>query len=678
MQYIFASWKQFVFGCCIFLSLFATLSCWYIRQHHVRESKQFEIHAQILSHDLWALNRFGVKSYLQLVARENHFKQLVVNLEDGTPFFRFSSPPLSGAGQLAYTLHLIPVNKFSTDIFSHDKRIGTLEGEHYSHIVYPLINIFFLLLLLFLIVLFVFNLFHNQKFLEQLVNERTRKYRESERRFHDLVNLLPEMVAETDTQGNLTYANETFLRQFKISNHALREINFLEYMIPEQRKQAQRIFADLIQGRKHNLEEFMAQSRDGTIFPVLVSAVPIYTNDVISGVRSIIIDITKRCSLEKQLRKAQKMEVIGMMAGGVAHDLNNILSGVINYPELIMLKLPKDSELRGHVKAIKNAGLRATAVVADLLTVSRGITAEKTVIHPNTIVREYLDSPEFRQIKSLFPNLNWQTILNPTVSNISCSPIHVKNCLMNLVNNAAEATRDNGQITITTESLQLKDKGRHQPSPGTYAVIRVTDTAPGISPQDLEHIFEPFYTKKNLGRSGTGLGLTVVWNTMLEHKGTVRVNSNENGTTFLLYFPASTQEVIPTQPTPSVKKFMGNGEKILVVDDNPQQRDIALQLLISLNYVVTAVSSGEEAVAYLRTRFVHILLLDMLMPPGINGLQTYKQILALHPKQKAVIASGFSANSDVKKTLRLGTAAFIKKPYTMKQLGQIMYDVLNT
>ena len=678
MQYIFTSWKQFIIGCCIFFSLFAALSLWYVRQHTVRDSRQFEMHATILAHDLWALNHFGVKSYLQLAVRANHYKNLIVTLEDGTPFYQISSPPLSGPDKLLYTLHLLPINTFSIDILSHGKQIGTLMGEHYSHIFYPLINIFLVLLLLVLITIVGFNLFHNHKLLAQLVDERTRKYRESERRFHDLVNLLPEMVAETDARGNLTYANKIFLKQFKISNNSLKGLNFLEYIVPEQREHGKKVFAALLQGKEQHLEEFMSQDQDGTIFPVLVRSAPIVQDTKISGVRSVIIDITERCSLEKQLRKAQRMEIIGMMAGGVAHDLNNILSGVINYPELILMKLPRDSELRRHVKAIKKSGLRATEVVADLLTVSRGLTTEKTVANPNTLISEYLESPEFLQIQSLFPQLNWQTDLDPATPNISCSPIHVQKCLMNLINNAAEAIPDTGQITISTETRQIAcTENRHSfLARGSYAVIGVTDTAPGIAAQDLAHIFEPFYTKKTLGRSGTGLGLTVVWNTMQDHKGTVRVNSTANGTTFLLYFPASNREVIPDVPPAGLEGLMGNGEKILIIDDNPQQRDIAQQLLTSLNYTVSWVSSGEEAVVYLRTRFVHLLLLDMLMPPGINGLQTYQQILVIHPTQKAVIASGFSADSDVKKTLQLGAAAFIQKPYTMEQVGQIVHDTL--
>ena len=163
---------------------------------------------------------------------------------------------------------------------------------------------------------------------------------------------------------------------------------------------------------------------------------------------------------------------------------------------------------------------------------------------------------------------------------------------------------------------------------------------------------------------------------MQDHAGEVRVSSENNGTTFTLYFPTTDQNIQPVDPAGALQTKRGKGQKILVIDDNPQQQDIAMQLLTSLNYRVTAVSSGEEAIDYLRTRFVHLLLLDMLMPPGINGLQTYKQILTIHPKQKAIIASGFSESDDVQQVLKLGATDFIKKPYVMEQLGQVVYTAL--
>lgn len=678
MKFIFKSWKQFVCGCFVFFVIFSLVSFGYVQQKNIGDSIQFNNHAALITHDLWALSPSGVKSYLQLALQANHYKHLTVILEGGTPFLQVTSPPLSGLDSLLQSLHLLPVKKLSTDIIYQDQLIGSLRGEQYVRVIYPLLNIFIFLLLFMLVTLFVLNLFYNRKLLEQQVFERTKKYRESERRFHDLVNLLPEMVCETNAQGNLTYANEIALKQFEISNSAIPGNSFFNCIVPDQRGRARKNFADIARGREQKLEEFTACAGDGTTFPVLIRSAPIYEGNDVTGVRSVIIDITERYFLEEKLRRAQRMEVIGLMAGGVAHDLNNILSGVINYPELILNKLPDDSELRGLVKAVKKTGLRAAEVVTDLLTVSRGVAAAKIVAHPNAMITEYMESPEFLQMQSLYPDISWQTELDPAVANIFCSATHVKKSIMNLITNAAEAIPGSGQVTIST-AVRLAGGAEEQDEvikKRTWAMISIRDTGPGIAHKDLDHIFEPFYTKKMMGRSGTGLGLTVVLNTIQDHNGEIRVNSDENGTTFSLYFPTTDQKIKQTTPAGDLKAVMGKGEKILVIDDNPQQQDIALQLLTSLGYKVTVVSSGEEAVDYLRTHFVHLLLLDMLMPPGMNGLQTYKQILVIHPKQKAVIASGFSESKDVRETLELGAACFIKKPYVMEQLGRRVYAAL--
>jgi PAS domain S-box-containing protein len=678
MKYFFNSRKQFVFGYLIFFAVFSVVSFGYIQQKNVRDINQFHTHAKIISNDLWAMSQSGVKSYLQLAVQANHYKHLAVTLEGKEPFFQVNAPLLSGLDSLLHSLHLLPFKKLSTKIEYQGHLIGFLQGEQCERVIYPLLNIFIFLLLLMLVVLFVLNLYSNRRLLEQQVLERTRKYRESERRFHDLVNLLPEIVCETDAQGDLTYANKIAFKQFAISDSAIPGVSFFNYIVPDQRERAIKNFAAVVRGREQKLEEFTARSGDGTTFPVLIRSAPIYAGIDVSGIRSVIIDITERCSLEKQLRRAQKMEVIGLMAGGVAHDLNNILSGVINYPELILMQFPDDRELRGYAKAIKDSGLRAAEVVNDLLTVSRGVVADKIAASPNGMIMEYLESPEFLKLKSLSPGISWTTELDPAVANIVCSPLHVKKCIMNLFTNAAEAIPGSGRVIVSTEIRRVDEPGEQSEciKKGAYVVVTINDTGPGIAPRDLDHIFEPFYTKKVMGKSGTGLGLTVVWNTMQDHDGEIRVNSDEKGTTFSLYFPATGQEIERIPLKTDMNTIMGKGDTILVIDDDPLQQIIALQLLTTLNYKVTAVSSGEEAIDYLRTRFVHLLLLDMLMPPGINGLQTYKQVLAIHPKQKAVIASGFSESKDVKEALELGAAGFIKKPYTMEQLGRMVYTAL--
>ncbi|MBU0962121.1 MAG: response regulator, partial [Proteobacteria bacterium] len=200
---------------------------------------------------------------------------------------------------------------------------------------------------------------------------------------------------------------------------------------------------------------------------------------------------------------------------------------------------------------------------------------------------------------------------------------------------------------------------------------------PGIAARDLEHIFEPFYTRKVMGRSGTGIGLAVVWNTVQDHNGKIFVESSEQGTCFRLYFPviqkdaALPEKVGDTTPT-------GNNEYILVVDDEPQLRDIASKILITIGYQTESVCSGELALKFLEEHQVDLIIIDMLMEPGMNGRQTYEKILAMYPDQKAIIASGFSESDEVKAALRLGVGGFIKKPYSRDQLGRVVGDVLAT
>ena len=212
---------------------------------------------------------------------------------------------------------------------------------------------------------------------------------------------------------------------------------------------------------------------------------------------------------------------------------------------------------------------------------------------------------------------------------------------------------------------------------GDYTILGISDTGTGMTEIDRQRIFEPFYTKKAMGRSGTGLGMAVVWGTIKDHHGYLEVLSEPgNGSTFTIYFP-STQEQVDQKETPvSIDEYKGNGEKILVVDDVKEQREIATKILERLGYNVETVSSGEEALEYLKYKGVDLLVLDMIMSPGIDGLETYKRVLALNPAQKAVIASGYSDTDRVKEALRIGAVSYIKKPYLLQKIGVAIKEAL--
>jgi two-component system, NtrC family, sensor kinase len=375
-------------------------------------------------------------------------------------------------------------------------------------------------------------------------------------------------------------------------------------------------------------------------------------------------------ALQKKLFQAQKMEAIGLMAGGVAHDLNNILSGLVSYPELMLLKLAPNSDLREYVETMRTAGLRAAAVVADMLSVARGVTTVREPSDLNQLVVEYLESPEGIELKRLSPDIEFSLVLSDLKAVISCSQIHIKKCLMNLMTNAAEAIEGPGKVTISTTIAP-----ENETTGNGSVVLQISDTGPGIAAADLERIFEPFYSKKELGRSGTGLGLAVVWNCIQNHNGTIDVESSAEGTIFTIAFPTSDRVPLQPQKPMSINDLKGSGT-ILVVDDEEQQRDIALNLLQQLGYMVQAVASGEEAVEYLRNKDVDLILLDMIMDPGMDGRQTYEKIITIHPHQKALVVSGFSESKDVLQTIALGAGGFFHKPYTMEQLGKEVLKIL--
>jgi CheY-like chemotaxis protein len=207
-------------------------------------------------------------------------------------------------------------------------------------------------------------------------------------------------------------------------------------------------------------------------------------------------------------------------------------------------------------------------------------------------------------------------------------------------------------------------------------VFIVSDDGPGIPPNDLERIFEPFFSKKVMGRSGTGLGLAVVWNIVQDHEGYIDVSSDEGGATFELYFPITRDEVTEKDLSISIEDYRGKGETILIVDDVESQREITSNMLGILGYSSSSVSSGEEAVEFLKDHKVDLILLDMIMDPGINGRETYERIIEIHPNQKAVIVSGLAETDEVKKTQRLGAGKYVKKPLRIQEIGLAIREEL--
>ncbi len=384
--------------------------------------------------------------------------------------------------------------------------------------------------------------------------------------------------------------------------------------------------------------------------------------------------------LEERLNRAEKMEALGTMAGGVAHDLNNILGVVVGYAELILMNDNVSSSIRSQLENIMKGGQRAAAVVDDLLALARRGVPNRQVINLNKITAKTQQSPEFENLLVHHPLVTIKVDIEPDLLNVSGSSIHLAKTLFNLVLNASEAMPKGGILTIKTANQYLDKpiRGYDEVREGDYVVLSISDTGEGIPAADLKRIFEPFYTRKIMGRSGTGLGLAVVWGTVKDHQGYINVQSEEGrGSTFTLYFPVAREEISSEAVAIAISEYMGGGETILVVDDVKEQRELATNVFRKLNYNAASVSSGEEAIAYMKEHHVDLMVLDMIMDPGMDGLDTYKRVIEIHPQQKVIIVSGFSESDRVHEAQALGAGAYVRKPYVIEKLGLAARNELN-
>ena len=516
------------------------------------------------------------------------------------------------------------------------------------------------------------------------ISERKRAedaLRKSEEYFRAITENASDVIFIVDGRGIITYASPSIKRIVGYSPDELIGKSGFDLILPDDHPRAIEDFGQALLTKGVAIpNSFRVRHKDGHERTFEGVGVNLMDNPAIAGFVMNVRDVTdrqreeeERRNLETKLQRAQKMEAIGLMAGGVAHDLNNMLSAFVSLPELILMEIPEENQkLRKEIQMIMNSGQRTAAIVDDLLTITRGVTMARDTLNLNKVVQEYMGSPEFEKLRHFHPGIEVVTELADDLLPIRGSRIHLMKALMNLVSNASEAFRssDSGVVSVSTQNRYVDAplQGYDRVNIGEYAVLVVRDNGLGISPEDTERIFEPFYTKKMMGKSGTGLGLSVVWNTVAGHEGYIHVESGGGGTVFELYFPITRESVSEQEKPIDLKRYQGRGEKVLVVDDELDQRVIAVDLLSKLGYQADAVSGGQEALEFLKEHEVDILLLDMVMP-GMDGCDTFGQIVQLKPGQKAVIASGFSLSDRVKKAQELGAGAYIRKPYSVEKLG---------
>lgn len=539
--------------------------------------------------------------------------------------------------------------------------------------------LFFLTLLVVCCLIF---LLLRQTILKNKEQTTKNKLKEEHDLLNSLLNNLPLGIAVWDKDKNISHLNNSFTGITGYSRQDLPHLSQwaeLAYPDPDYRAFVRKHWQSIV--GQETLGEYKVTCKDGRVRDIEFQAAFLPDARIINTLN----DVTLRNRNERALRRSReiqirskKMESLGLLAGGVAHDLNNILSGIVSYPELILMDLDINHPLRKPIEIMQDSGERATAIVQDLLTVARGVAIPREPLGLNPLIEEYLQSPDFKILQQHHPGIAIELSLSDDLYNIMGSRIHLRKLLMNLVTNGCEAIKSTGRVRISTvnSSVEAPIRGYENIEPGDHVLLSIADQGSGISDADLERIFEPFYSKKMLGRSGTGLGLAVVWNIVQDHQGYINVETTRTGTTFNLYFPVTLQNRLQHESSFDISELHGNNELILVVDDVEAQRKISTGIVNKLGYKTESVASGEAAVEYIKNRAVDLILLDMIMAPGIDGQKTYEQILQHRPHQKAIIVSGFAETDNVKETLRLGASCFLKKPLKIKEIGVAIKNAL--
>lgn len=387
--------------------------------------------------------------------------------------------------------------------------------------------------------------------------------------------------------------------------------------------------------------------------------------------RSILVvntDITEKKELEQQLLHAQRLESIGTLAAGIAHDLNNILTPILGFTQLLPLKIPNlDESSRELLRIIRNNTLRGAEIVKQVLLFSRGIESEKEFVNLARVLGEVL-----KLIRETLPkSIGIEEYISPNLWQLYGDSTQLQQVLMNLCVNSRDAMPDGGRLVISAENLRLdeQDVGRNSDlTVGNYILITVTDTGIGIPKDIIERIFEPFFTTKEPGQ-GTGLGLSTTIGIVKNHGGAVEIESEHRiGTQFKVYLPAESEiavtETITGETIPS-----GRGELILVVDDEATIREVTKATLENYNYRVITASDGLEALAIYaqQPQSIEVVLMDLIMPE-MDGLTAMRALKKINPQVKLIITSGLASKEQVTIAESIGIKAFLTKPYSAEKL----------
>src|SRR5881397_1969037 len=437
------------------------------------------------------------------------------------------------------------------------------------------------------------------------------------------------------------------------------------------------LFGRVLRGEPRPTIQFRILTKTGPYRVAEFSASAQLRDGKLLGILGIGRDVTERLGLEQQLRQAQKMEAVGRLAGGVAHDFNNILTAITGHAELLLEDLGLHDPRRADVDEIRRSAERAAGLTRQLLAFSRQQVLQPKVVDVNALV---LDMDKLLR-RLIGEDVELATVLDPALGRVKADPGQLEQVIVNLAVNARDAMPDGGKLTLETRNIDLDSSYTLEHSlvkPGPYVQLTVSDSGIGMDEETQAHAFEPFFTTKPRGQ-GTGLGLAMVYGTVKQSGGFIWVYSEPgHGATFKIYLPrVDTPTEAATLPAPTVQPARGS-ETVLLAEDEPAVRAIAQQALERHGYTVLAAPSGAAALALAaqHAATIDLLLTDVVMP-GMSGRDLADRLTAQRPGIRVLYISGYTDNAIVRHGMLEPGLAYLQKPFRPHALVRKVREVLD-
>lgn len=512
-----------------------------------------------------------------------------------------------------------------------------------------------------------------RKVIESELKDREARFRLLSQEFQALLNGIPDGLTLLSPDLTVLWVNSTMALAMGMEQSAIIGRHCFELWhrrsVPCRKCPVQVCFAT----GKPEMSTF--RNEDGMTIELRVVAVKDDNGTVIKVIQ-IGRDITEQKNLEHQLHHSQKMEAVGQLAGGVAHDFNNILTATIGFATLMLMKMEPNNPLRHYAEQILSSSEKAAILTQSLLAFSR----KKVMSLQPTDLNEVIKNGQKLLQRLIREDIEFKLELRPEALTVMADSVQLEQVFMNLVSNARDAMRDGGVVFIKTEQFSMDTSFTHSHGygkPGRYACISVSDTGGGMDEKTREKIFEPFFTTKEVGK-GTGLGLAIVYGIIKQHNGFIKVHSEPgHGTTFKLYLPLVSAAVAENEKTVSAY-LRGSEETVLLAEDDENVRKANREILENFGYNVIEATDGEDAIdkfAGSKDR-INLLILDVIMPKR-NGREVYETARKIRADVKALFISGYTADFFVQKGFLDNSLHFIEKPVSPEKLLLKISEVLN-